>query len=84
MLFRSVRMDLAKNFTSSAIERVKRFPLLGQGHSRMGWHAHDLNPSGAVGRADRADAGRGAALLQAVSEQLAALLGQMVEFEPLS
>ena len=79
-----VRIDLAQDFTSSAIERVKRFPLLGQGHSRMGWHAHDLNPSGAVGRADRADAGRGAALLQAVSEQLAALLGQMVEFEPLS
>ena len=79
-----VRMDLAKDFSSSAIERVKKFPLLGQGHSRLGWHAQDLHPSGAVGRPDWADAKRGRALLDAVSEQLAVLLGQMVEFDPLS
>ena len=78
-----VRMDLAQDFTSSAIERVKRFPLLGQGHSRMGWHIQDLNPSGAVGRADKADPVRGQALLDASAEQLALLLRQLVDFDPL-
>jgi creatinine amidohydrolase len=77
-------MDLAHDFTSSAVARVNRFPLLGQGHSRLGWHAQDLHPSGAVGRPDLADAQRGAELLAAVSAQLAVLLGQIIEFDPLS
>jgi creatinine amidohydrolase len=79
-----VRMDLAQDFASSAIDRVRQHPLLGQGHSRMGWHVQDLNPSGAVGRANLADAGRGQALLDAVRAQLAVLLDQLVEFQPLS
>jgi creatinine amidohydrolase len=53
-------------------------------HSRLGWHAQDLHPSGAVGRPDLADPARGAALLAAVSAQLAVLLGQIIEFDPLS
>ncbi len=79
-----VRMDLAQPCTSSAVDRVERFPLLGQGHCRLGWHTQDLHPSGAVGRPDLADAARGAALLAAVSAQLAVLLGQVIEFDPLS
>ena len=79
-----VRMDLAQSFASSAQSRVQTHSLLGQGHSRMGWHAHDLNPSGAVGRAVAADAQRGQALLDAVSQQLALLLRQLVAFDPLN
>jgi creatinine amidohydrolase len=79
-----VRMDLAQDFVSSAIDRVKQHPLLGLGHSRMGWHVQDLNPSGAVGRAHLADAQRGQALLDGVQAQLALLLSQLIEFRPLN
>jgi creatinine amidohydrolase len=79
-----VRMDLAQDFASSAVDRVRQHPLLGQGHSRMGWHVQDLNPSGAVGRAHRADARRGQALMDAVQAQLALLLAQLIEFQPLN
>jgi creatinine amidohydrolase len=79
-----VRMDLAQDFASSAMDRVRQHPLLGQGHSRMGWHVQDLNPSGAVGRANQADAVRGQALLDAVRTQLALLLDQLIEFQPLN
>ncbi len=79
-----VRMDLAGEFKSSAEARVRAQPLLGGGHSRMGWHAQDLHPCGAVGHAARADAARGQALLDAVAEQLALLLQQMVAFKPLT
>ena len=78
-----VRMDLAQHFVSSACERVLQYPLLGQGHSRMGWQTQDLHPSGAVGHAQRGDAQRGQALLDAVAQQLAALMAQLVAFEPL-
>jgi creatinine amidohydrolase len=78
-----VNMDLAQSFTSSARTRIQAHPLLGQGHSRMGWHIQDLNPSGAVGCADKADPVRGQALLDASAEQLALLLRQLVDFDPL-
>ena len=79
-----VRMDLAQDFASSAIDRVRQHPLLGQGHCRMGWHVQDLHPSGAVGQAGRADARRGQALLDAIHHQLALLLSQLIEFQPLN
>jgi creatinine amidohydrolase/Fe(II)-dependent formamide hydrolase-like protein len=50
----------------------------------MGWHVQDLNPHGAVGRADQADARRGQALLESVRTQLALLLTQLIDFEPLN
>jgi creatinine amidohydrolase len=78
-----VRMELARSFESSALARVKNAPLLGQGHSRLGWHVHDLHPSGAVGHPERADAARGQALLDAIAKQLADLMLQLVAFEPL-
>jgi creatinine amidohydrolase len=78
-----VRMDLAQAAESSAIGRVQSAPLLGQGHSRLGWHVQDLHPSGAVGHAERADAPRGQALLEAIHLQLSQLLVQLVAFEPL-
>lgn len=78
-----VRMDLAQAFESSALGRVKNAPLLGQGHSRLGWHVHDLHPSGAVGHPERADAARGQALLDAIAVELADLMVQLVAFEPL-
>lgn len=79
-----VRMDLAQAFASSAQSRVQTHSLLGQGHSRMGWHAQDLHVSGAVGRAASADAQRGQDLLDAISQQLAHLLRQLVAFAPLN
>ena len=79
-----VRMDLAQAFASSAQSRVQSHPLLGQGHSRMGWHAQDLHASGDVGRAASADAQRGQDLLDAISQQLAHLLRQLVAFAPLN
>lgn len=79
-----VRMDLAQSFESSAIARVQSAPLLGHGHSRLGWHVQDLHPSGAVGQPHRADAHRGQALLDAISVQLAQLLSQLVAFKPLN
>lgn len=78
-----VRMDLAQHITSSAVARVQAHPLLGGGHSRMGWHVQDLHPGGAVGQASQADAARGQALLDSVGEQLAILLRQLVRFDPL-
>ena len=78
-----VRMALAQDFESSAIARVQSAPLLGQGHSRLGWHVQDLHPSGAVGHPERADAQRGQALLDAIATQLALLMSQLVAFAPL-
>jgi creatinine amidohydrolase len=78
-----VRMDLAQPCESSAIERVAKAPLLGLGHSRLGWHVQDLHPSGAVGHPERADAARGQALLDAVAKALAELMVQMITFDPL-
>jgi creatinine amidohydrolase len=77
-----VDMARAQACPSSALQRVQRHPLLGQGHSRLGWHAQDLHHSGAVGHPERADAARGQALLDAIGTQLALLLQQMVAFEP--
>ena len=79
-----VRMDLAQGTESSAIARVQSAHLLGQGHSRLGWHIQDLHPSGAVGQAQRADAHRGQALLDAIHTQLALLMTQLVAFKPLT
>lgn len=43
----------------------------------IGWKAQDLNASGVVGAASRADAGRGAAYLEHVADSLATLLGEL-------
>jgi creatinine amidohydrolase len=58
--------------------------LLGDGKSaKLGWHMQDYNPHGAAGNAAAATADKGHALLASVGEQLAALLKELMQFEPL-
>jgi creatinine amidohydrolase len=79
-----VRMDEAQHFASASEDRAARFTLLGDGKSaKLGWHMQDYNPHGAAGNAAVATADKGQALLDAVGVQLAKLLQEMVQFEPL-
>ncbi len=70
-----VRMDQAQNFHSSAEDRTKKFPILGNGKSaKLAWQMQDYNPLGAVGNAAAASAEKGRALLEAAGRALARLL----------
>jgi creatinine amidohydrolase len=58
--------------------------MLGDGKSaKLGWHMQDYNRHGAAGNARAATADKGQRLLAAVGEQLAALLQELMAFEPL-
>ena len=79
-----VRMEEAQHFPSASQDRAARFALLGDGKSaKLGWHMQDYNPHGAAGNAAAATADKGHALLASVGEQLAALLKELMQFEPL-
>ena len=79
-----VRMDEAQHFASASEDRAARFALLGDGKSaKLGWHMQDYNPHGAAGNAALATADKGKALLDAAGVQLAKLLQELVQFEPL-
>ena len=79
-----VRMENAQHFHSSAEERATNYTLLGDGKSaKLGWHMQDYNRHGAAGNARAATADKGQRLLAAVGEQLAALLQELMAFEPL-
>ena len=68
----------AVNFPSSAQARAQRFEILGNGRSaKMAWQIQDYNPSGAVGDASAATAGKGHQLLDAAGRALAQLLAEM-------
>jgi len=72
-----VRMENAQHFPSSAEVRAANYPLLGDGKSaKLGWHMQDYNAHAAAGD-------KGHRLLAAVGEQLAALLQELIAFEPL-
>ena len=74
----SVRMDLARDFKSTAQERSAQYPILGNGSSaRLGWQMQDYNPAGAAGNAAAATAEKGEAVLQAAGKQLALLLAEL-------
>ena len=77
-------MEQAQNFSSTAQARAQDYRLLGDGKSaKLGWHMQDYNPHGAAGNAALATADKGKALLDSVGVQLAKLLQELVQFEPL-
>ena len=79
-----VRMEEAQHFHSASQDRATRYSLLGDGKSaKLGWHMQDYNPHGAAGNAALATADKGKAVLDAVGMQLAKLLQELVQFEPL-
>lgn len=70
-----VRMGAAQDFRSTAQDRAKAFPILGNGKSaKLAWQMQDYNPHGAAGNAAAATAGKGHALVQAAGRSLARLL----------
>ncbi|AVT21911.1 creatininase [Paracidovorax avenae] len=74
----SVRMAHAGRFRSTSQDRAERYAILGNGRSaKMGWAIEDYHPSGAVGDAAGATAGKGRAVVEAAAAQLAALLGEI-------
>ena len=79
-----VRDDRRRDFTGLPQQLAARNTLLGvEKPIGLGWLSRDLNPTGACGHADRADAERGAAYLSFVAERLATLFGE-VAATPLS
>jgi creatinine amidohydrolase len=79
-----VRMDEAQHFHTASQDRAANYALLGDGKSaKLGWHMQDYNLHGAAGNASAATADKGRALLDAVGVQLAKLLQELVQFEPL-
>jgi creatinine amidohydrolase len=75
----TVRMERAQDFPSTARGRAAGYPILGNGRSaKLGWAMQDYNAQGAAGNAAAATPQRGQALLQAVGEQLALLLQEIV------
>jgi creatinine amidohydrolase len=79
-----VRMQHAQDFHSTAQDRAKAFPILGNGRSaKLGWQMQDYNPAGAVGNAAAATADKGRAVIGAAGLQLARLLQEIAQL-PLS
>ena len=73
-----VAMAQAQHFASSAQARAPHFEILGNGKSaKLAWQMQDYNPTGAVGNAAAADAGKGQALLDAAGRALARLLAEI-------
>jgi len=74
----TVRMEQAQYWRSSSQDRAERFSVLGNGRSaKMGWAIEDYHPSGAVGNAAAATAEKGRAVVDAVAQGLAQLLGEL-------
>jgi creatinine amidohydrolase len=73
-----VDMTQAQNFQSTAQDRARQFPILGNGNSaKLGWQMQDYNASGAVGNAAAASAPKGQALVDAAGAALARLLAEV-------
>lgn len=73
-----VDMAEARDFRSASQERAQRFAVLGDGRSaKLGWQMQDYHPAGAVGNAALATAEKGAALVAAAAQGLAALLTEV-------
>lgn len=79
-----VRMDRARDFTSTSQQRAERHSILGNGRSaKLAWQMQDYHPQGAVGNAAAADAATGRELVMAAGRSLARLLQEFSEL-PLS
>ena len=73
-----VDMAQARDFKSTAQERAKKYPILGNGKSaKMGWQMQDYNAMGAAGNAAAATKEKGRAVLDAAGRSLAQLLGEI-------
>jgi creatinine amidohydrolase len=80
----AVRMERAKEFSSTSRERAASYPILGNGRSaKLGWAMQDYNVEGAAGNAAAATAEKGRVVLDAAGRQLALLLQELVDL-PLS
>ena len=77
-----VDMSKAKTFASLSQTMEADFKRLSPvGRPSLAWETQDLNPSGAVGDAAAADAGRGAEIVAAAARGLAELLEDMERFD---
>ncbi|MEX2618178.1 MAG: creatininase family protein [Alphaproteobacteria bacterium] len=78
-----VNMAKASDFVSSSVACEREFDRLSPlGPTSYAWETQDLNPSGAVGNAAAADAGRGEQAVNAAAAELAALLRDMLRADP--
>jgi creatinine amidohydrolase len=76
-----VRRDECRNFESLGLEIDREFKYLKpEGRIGFGWQAQDLNLYGVCGDATRADAERGAALVDHAARALIELLGEVDRF----
>lgn len=73
-----VDMAQARNFVSTARQRMADFPILGNGHSaKLAWQTQDINPWGAAGDATLATSAKGRAVVESAGLALATLLGEI-------
>jgi creatinine amidohydrolase len=73
-----VRRDALQDFTPLAREMEQSFTLLSpQGPGGFAWASQDLNPAGVCGDATAADAGKGARLLEHISDHLVTLVREL-------
>ena len=78
-----VRMDKLENFRSAWLDHPGRFDILEpEGAVGFGWETQDINARGALGDATRASAEIGEAILAHTAGRLAALIAEMVAFDP--
>lgn len=74
----TVRMAHAQRFTSTAEDRARHYPVLGNGRSaKLSWQMQDYNPQGAAGDAAAANRELGATLIDAAGRSLAQLLEEV-------
>jgi creatinine amidohydrolase len=77
-----VRLDALQDFPSRQAEYARRFKhLRAYGPHAFGWKMSDLNPQGAAGKAHRATAEKGEALLKHAVAGLTELLSDMAAFD---
>lgn len=77
-----VRLDALQDFPSRQAEYAQRFThLRAYGPHAFGWKMSDLNPDGAAGKASRATAEKGEALLTHAVRGLSELLADMAAFD---
>lgn len=77
-----VRMDALQDFPSRQAEYARRFThLRAYGPHAFGWKMSDLNPMGAAGKASRASAAKGEAILDYSLRGLTELLADMAAFD---
>ncbi len=74
----TVDMSQARDFKSSAEDRARDFPVLGNGKSaKLGWQMQDYNALGAAGNASAASAAKGRKVIAASAQQLSLLLQEL-------